>query len=953
MVEKRTLDIPVAQAPTQRIAPRPTGRTRMLREAARADQQAAQQAEPEVVTAELPVIEPDAAPETITAQREMPRQPRVEVAAERTPRQVSRAAHAPSAPKEGAAPRKQRRRFHRERFMADVQVKWEARRGNPVAKLRDGSAKAEASYMKSLKKSGIVSGKMTAPEQRAEMSELHKAYAAMMAMQMVTPLQRGLSAQNVMTTVGMGSTMFLLSPNFRELAGDYAQDVKNGIQKFAGNRAQRKLDNLQDKKGDKALTSRRGKKWQKRIDRYDKMQRGHREPFTERSAALTEVGLAESAYWEMRKPGVDVEAVQEKYQTALTQLYQYVEDDGLDAAEVSRNMRTIVGQRMEREPELASVFAEMGQGRFVKAEPKEVYMAGSGQKVTAWTGDYYDVTSGNTVTAGSFSLREPQTADQHMHRMAEAMWGDMADAKSVGEFNEVIDSFMVGAAVQNDPATVDLIEDDDKRVRLERVRTMFASMKADGIDPAEQHRVYQTAVISSVTEAQSRDPELAAAWNKEYGGAQWAVRMSDQMKEFTELGQAAGNRPSREDLSDAFGELVDDETVEASLDEEAAAESGVVPSDTHVPDAQPQAEQQRGFWDSVTGRRVRQVRTVLRDHLSGSLETGGPVAFDQALQHASLDHVGQNSLFTKQVQQWRKDVQRDTGLNHQDTEMVDLLYDHSLGEVVGQMAKQHPEMTAHMEANYGPQWRFEHQERIVQPDAFIPPTLPEGADDATRERILVNSMSSPMVGDAGRSAAAVTGLFPSTKRKRRAGAVMMSLQEYATGEPASPVEDREFSLRQARRDQMFTTMQASGITDPEAQRELYATAVTHAAERVADSSTLGKHAVYSVYGQGNWQQKAFQKTLGKDAAEASYEMYDERKLRLGLTGSQTDIHRAQEQLVSGLDRTKPAEHAQEINLTRHKQQARRRDNLFHNELEVQTGRWAEQSVERAAGPELG
>jgi hypothetical protein len=412
---------------------------------------------------------------------------------------------------------------------------------DPLAKLKLDTIRAGESYMDSLRRSQILAAGQTKATQRKQLSDMHQVYASMMVLQCVEPLRQGLRGHNIVNALGMGASMWLLSPNFRVQVQNFVGQVGDAIRE--------KIDGRGDKKDAKAQSrfeklASRGKgdqlaaRWRKRLDRIENAERGHRLPFTAQSAAMTEVALAEAAYADMRRPGADRRAVQDRYESALSALYEYVDDDGLDRDEVSRSMRVIVGQRLEADPSIANVFSELGHGRFTKSEPREVYINGTTDTATVWTGDFVDSYEGRTISAGSFSLRPPMGVNEHRVLSAETLAAELTSARTVAEMNDALSQYVVAASVGQYPAVVDELEDRAAQRRFGKVHTMFASMQADGLSAEEQHFAYSAAYVDAVEVAQRLKPELSAAWVAQYG-ENWREKVAEDIARYNAMGAAA------------------------------------------------------------------------------------------------------------------------------------------------------------------------------------------------------------------------------------------------------------------------------------------------------------------------------------------------------------------------------------------------------------------------------
>lgn len=431
-----------------------------------------------------------------------------------------------------------------------ARAKLEAEAGrDPLAQLKLDTLRAGELYMESLRASGLLSADATKESQRQQLTGLHQVYASMMVLQCVAPLKQGLTSQNLVSTLGMAASMWALSPDFRTQIGGFADKIGetirskiNGIGSGKDDKARAQLEKLAAKGKADQLSARR----RRRLERIEFAERGHRLPFTAESAAMTEVALAESAYEDMRRPGADPTVIQERYDNALSSLYSLVEEDGIPSEEVSRAMRVIVGQRLEREPEIANVFSELGNGRYTKSEPREVFLPGTTERRMVWTGDFVDSYEGRVVDSGSFKLRPPMDIDEHRVRATETMAAEMVSATTVQEMDDVLSQYLVAASVEQFPSVVDGLDDVTARRRFGKARTMFSSMKDDGLTPDDSHFAYTAAYVDAVEIVQKMKPELATAWVSQYG-ENWQVKVAEDLARYKNMGTHAareGAEPS-------------------------------------------------------------------------------------------------------------------------------------------------------------------------------------------------------------------------------------------------------------------------------------------------------------------------------------------------------------------------------------------------------------------------
>lgn len=399
---------------------------------------------------------------------------------------------------------------------------------DPSAALRAAVAAAGASYMAEIKRGDLLKEGKTHEQRKAELSGIHKSYVSMMVLSCLQPLGEGINAQSVLSTVGMGAAMWMLSPNFRTQVGHFRGQMKDAVQARIEERSETRLDKVISKAAKKTA---RGKplsrRWQERLDRAEHEKRGSRDPFTAHSAGMTEVALAESAYRAMREPGADVDAVLTSYKSLVDTLYGQAHEDGIDAEEIAQASRVVIGLRMVEEPELAAAFSELGHGQFAKSAPREVRMSGTGEIRRVWTGDF-ESRLGQNIEAGSFSPRLPMDADKHQAAIADTMTADMISLTAQGGvdgLNTGVVSYAAAWGLRDRPDFQTLSSTDTPLG--ERLRTsslMMASMHADGISPEEQQRVYSNAYVDAMETISALYPEVEEEWGAKFG-TNWRENM--------------------------------------------------------------------------------------------------------------------------------------------------------------------------------------------------------------------------------------------------------------------------------------------------------------------------------------------------------------------------------------------------------------------------------------------
>ncbi|WP_152447990.1 hypothetical protein [Nocardiopsis alkaliphila] len=460
-----------------------------------------------------------------------------------------RRAHRQRGERKSADPREQSKRYERELSREQRRIRREAANGDPLAQLELDTQRAQEQFIRYLRESDVTAPGQGHQARRRKLSARHQEYVSRMVAHCLKPLRRGVNFKNVLSTVGMSTAMWLLSPNFRAYVGDQVAQVATGMGWEIDRRSRREAKILAQGEKSRAKEAahhartgqgREGmsRRHRKRLERIERMERGDRDLFTERSAALAHVGIAQNAYDQMREPGADRELIKQNYESALSALYGYVDEDGLDREAVQRDMRVIVGRLIERDPAQAAVFSELGHGRFIKSEPQNVILPGTDRSAKLWSGDYVDAYAGDVITGGAFTLREPMSAEEHRTAVARTVYGELAGARGPAEFGEVLEQYAIGSATREYPESVELTEDPTARARLERSRAMFTSMREDGLSAQEQKLVHMGGVLEAWRELERTHPQMATQWSRALG-PDWERGVRDLIEEYGDFDEGA------------------------------------------------------------------------------------------------------------------------------------------------------------------------------------------------------------------------------------------------------------------------------------------------------------------------------------------------------------------------------------------------------------------------------
>ncbi|TLS46056.1 hypothetical protein FE633_10915 [Streptomyces montanus] len=408
-----------------------------------------------------------------------------------------------------------------------------------LLKLRAETRLAGEKYMASLRDSKLLVPGFNDEERTQELGVMHHVYMQMMMQSCLKPLSRGVDANSIIQAAGMVMTMRMLAPDFKKEMDSYLQPLKDKIQERIDTRTRGMIASAEsgithrqrifkdvpsDARRERLIGStdprdHLTKKWRTRFDAMQHRERGHREMFTPDSAAMTEVALMENAFWKVREPGADAGLIRDSYRAMRKRLHEQMSEDGLERQEVVQRARMIIGERMEYEPELRTMFNGVAHGRIVKAPAHEERIAGSDRVRTVWSGEFDDQLGQRLPEDGMFTLRRPMDADAHQVQLAETMKTSMLDALGRGDqegYGGNMLGYLVGFAAQKQGLDTSGLPDMLQH-RLDQSEVMIASMDIDGLPPEEQQRVYSNAYVDAMEAVNEKYPDLEAELKRSLG----------------------------------------------------------------------------------------------------------------------------------------------------------------------------------------------------------------------------------------------------------------------------------------------------------------------------------------------------------------------------------------------------------------------------------------------------
>ncbi|MFD9867498.1 hypothetical protein ACFXI8_23735 [Streptomyces niveus] len=399
-----------------------------------------------------------------------------------------------------------------------------------LLKLRAETRLAGEKYMDSLRNSKLLVPGFNDEERDEQLSAMHHVYMQMMMQSCLKPLSRGVNINSVIQAASMMIAMRMLSPDFRKEMSSYLQPLKDKIQERINLRTRRMVNSAEsgiahrqrlfrgvssEARRERLLGStdprdHLTRKWRKRFDDMQHRERGHREMYTPDSAAMTEVALMENAFWKMREPGADVGQIRDSYRAMRKRLHDQMGQDDLERQEVVQRARMIIGQRMEYEPELRTMFNGVAHGRIVKAPAHEERIAGADRIRTVWSGEFDDQLGQRLPKDAMFTLRRPMDADTHQVQLAETMKTSILDSLNRGDedgYGANMLGYLVGFAAKKQGLDTSGLPDMLQH-RLDQSEVMIASMDIDGLPPQEQQRVYSNAYVDATEAVNEKYPDL-------------------------------------------------------------------------------------------------------------------------------------------------------------------------------------------------------------------------------------------------------------------------------------------------------------------------------------------------------------------------------------------------------------------------------------------------------------
>lgn len=162
-------------------------------------------------------------------------------------------------------------------------------------------------------------------------------------------------------------------------------------------------------------------------------ERRGRVPFTPQSAALMETALTVHTYKEIQKHPEDSVRLQDKYHTAVNNIYKLAEHDGCQIQDVAKQSRDLTHYLVQERPELADCFQDLAFGR-VERTPNSYDQ--NGNLVTE--GDYIktELDGSQKPMKYGFDVRVPLNSDQAVDKLVSLTVDNLGSAISSSDLKD-------------------------------------------------------------------------------------------------------------------------------------------------------------------------------------------------------------------------------------------------------------------------------------------------------------------------------------------------------------------------------------------------------------------------------------------------------------------------------------------------------------------------------------
>lgn len=234
-------------------------------------------------------------------------------------------------------------------------------------------------------------------------------YNKRLMMMITAPLRRGCNRDSILQTIGIVAGAMLFSKDFRKTC---TATVQNMMYPYVQMKA--------DKSGPNSF-------WARQRDKMAFDEKG-RLPLTPESAAVMHLGFCKNAYNKMREPGANRDEILKNYKEAVATLHGQANEDGISPAVLNQSIRTIAGQLIERDPNLALCFEELTMRNVSRGAGKVDNMT------EVWQGEYKG-SDGKDFT-GYFNPRVPRTADEYSRVFGKFFSDELKGCKTVEEMAE-------------------------------------------------------------------------------------------------------------------------------------------------------------------------------------------------------------------------------------------------------------------------------------------------------------------------------------------------------------------------------------------------------------------------------------------------------------------------------------------------------------------------------------
>ena len=180
-------------------------------------------------------------------------------------------------------------------------------------------------------------------------------------------------------------------------------------------------------------------------DRVSKAANNGRLPLTADSAAMMKIAFDKRYYREIREPGANVEEIREKYESAVGNLRNLAQRDGVSPKALSQKLGEKLAEQIQVDETLTDVYKGMSTGD-IRFAPDEPVLNRNGEplrvrgRVLYKTSQSFVDKDGNALDPFDFQPREPQSIDEIVAEYKEQLSAMTKNCRTEAGFKKALES---------------------------------------------------------------------------------------------------------------------------------------------------------------------------------------------------------------------------------------------------------------------------------------------------------------------------------------------------------------------------------------------------------------------------------------------------------------------------------------------------------------------------------